>query len=59
MKNKTVVIRYEKDGTVRAVADSCHEMARILGITPQAVSHAIHRGSKLYKRIEVEENGEE
>jgi hypothetical protein len=34
-------------------------MARILGITPQAVSHAIHRGSKLYKRIEVEENEDE
>lgn len=44
-----MVIRTEKDGeTIIAVGDSIHELARILNITPQAVSHGIHRGSRLY-----------
>lgn len=51
-----VIVRYEKDGeTVIAVGDNCHDLARILGITPQAVSHGIHRGSKLYHVIESAE----
>lgn len=49
-----MIIRYDKDGQVVAIADSCHEMARILGITPQAVSHGIYRGSKLYYRDDEE-----
>ena len=50
-----MIVRTEKDGeTVRAVGDNCHDLARILGITPQAVSHGIHRGSKLYHVIEDE-----
>lgn len=48
-----LIIRTEKDGeTVIAVGDNCHDLARILGITPQAVSHGIHRGSRLYHVIE-------
>lgn len=48
-----VIIRTEKDGeTVIAVGDNCHDLARILGITPQAVSHGIHRGSVLYHVVE-------
>ncbi len=51
-----MIVRTEKDGeTVIAVADNCHEMARILGITPQAVSHGLHRGSKLYHYIDDSE----
>ena len=51
-----LIVRYEKDGeTVIAVGDNCHDLARILGITPQAVSHGIYRGSKLYQVIEDEE----
>ncbi len=47
-----MVIKTEKDGeTVIAVGDTIHELARILGITPQAVSHGIHRGSRLYHVI--------
>lgn len=49
MGGEQMVIRTEKDGeTVIAVGDSIHELARILNITPQAVSHGIHRGSRLY-----------
>lgn len=48
-----MIIRTEKDGeTVIAVGDNCHDLARFLGITPQAVSHGIHRGSRLYHVIE-------
>lgn len=55
-----VIVRYEKDGeTVIAVGDNCHDLARILGITPQAVSHAIHRRSKRYRIIEEDEDYED
>lgn len=48
-----MIVRTEKDGeTVVAVGDNCHDLARILKITPQAVSHGIHRGSKLYHIVE-------
>lgn len=38
-----------------AVGDNFHDLARILGISYSAISHAIHRGSDLYKVVEVEE----
>ena len=44
-----MIVKTEKDGeTIVAVGDNCHDLARILGITPQAVSHGLHRGSRLY-----------
>ena len=55
-----MVIKTEKDGeTVIAVGDNYHDLARILGITPQAISHAIHRGSKIYHLIPDEEEDKE
>ena len=55
-----MIVRTERDGeTVVAVGDNCHDLARILGITPQAVSHGIHRGSRLYHVIKGEENDDE
>lgn len=54
---KRIIIRTEKDReTVVAVAESCHEMARMLGITPQAVSHGIHRKSRKWHVVEVNED---
>ena len=51
-----MIVRTEKDGeTVIAVGDNCHDLARMLGISASAVSHAIHRGSKLYHVIDDEE----
>lgn len=47
-----MIISYDKNGQVVAIGDNCHDLARILGITPQAVSHGIHRGSKLYAIVE-------
>ncbi len=37
-----------------AVGDNFHDLGRILGISASAVSHAVHRGSKIYKVIEIE-----
>lgn len=54
-----MIVRYDKDGQVIAVGDSCHDLARILKITPQAVSHGIHRGSKLYAVIKEPEEAED
>lgn len=54
-----MIVRTEKDGeTVVAVGDNCHDLARILGITPQAVSHGIHRGSRLYHLVNDDEDPE-
>ena len=56
-----MIVRTEKDGeTVVAVGDNCRDLARRLGITPQAVSHGIHRGSRLYhlRDESEEEDGE-
>ena len=39
-----------------AIGDSFHDLARILGISASAISHAVHRNSELYKIVEVEEN---
>ena len=54
-----LIVRYDKDGQVIAVGNSCHDLARILKITPQAVSHGIHRGSKLYAVIKETEEEQE
>jgi len=53
-----MIARYDKDGNIIAVGDNCHDLARILKITPQAVSHGIHRGSKLYAKIDESEEEE-
>ena len=54
-----MIIRTESDGeTVIAVGDNCHDLARILGITPQAVSHGIHRGSRLYHVVPDDDEGD-
>ena len=50
-----MIAKYDKAGNIVAVGDNCHDLARILGITPQAVSHGIHRGSKLNAVIDNEE----
>lgn len=49
-----MIAKYDKQGNIVAVGDNCHDLARILKITPQAVSHGIHRGSKLYAVITEE-----
>jgi hypothetical protein len=51
-----MIAKYDKEGNIIAVGDNCHDLARILGITPQAVSHGIHRGSKLYAVIDESED---
>lgn len=38
-----------------AVGDSFHDLARILGISASAISHAVHRNSELYKVVEIED----
>ena len=50
-----MIARYDKEGQIMAVGDNCHDLARQLGITASAVSHAIHRGSKYYAIIDDEE----
>ena len=54
-----MIAKYDKEGNIEAVGDNCHDLARILKITPSAVSHAIHRGSKLYVVIDDEEGEED
>ena len=39
-----------------AVGDSFDDLARVLGISASAVSHAVHRDSELYKVVEIEED---
>lgn len=54
-----MIVYTEKDGeTIITFGENCHDLARILGITPSAVSHGIHRGSKKYHVIEEEEEDE-
>lgn len=55
-----MIVRTEKDGeTVIAVGDNCHDLARMLGITASAISHAIKRGSNLYHVIDDEESDDD
>lgn len=58
-KGEAMIAKYDKEGNIEAVGDNCHDLARILKITPSAVSHAIHRGSKLYIVIDDEEGEED
>ena len=39
-----------------AVGDNFHDLAKVLGISASAVSHAVHRNSELYKVVNVEED---
>lgn len=50
-----MIAKYDKEGQIIGVGDNCHDLARQLGITASAVSHAIHRGSKYYAIIDDEE----
>lgn len=54
-----MIARYDKEGQTMAVGDNCHDLARQLGITASAVSHAIHRGSKYYAIIDDGEAADE
>lgn len=54
-----MIVRYDKKENVIAIGENCHDLARILGITPQAVSHGIHRKSKLYAVIDEGDEDEE
>lgn len=54
-----MIVRYDKNENVIAIGENCHDLARILGITPQAVSHGIHRKSKLYAVIDEGDEDEE
>lgn len=47
-----VYIYFDKDDHPIAEGRSAHDLARKLGITPQAVSHGIHRGSDRYMVME-------
>ena len=53
-----MIVRYDKEENVIAIGENCHDLARILGITPQAVSHGIHRKSKLYAVIDEGDENE-
>ena len=50
-----MIVRYDKSEHIIAIGDNCHDLARLLGITYQAVSHGLHRGSRLYMYIPDEE----
>lgn len=50
-----IFIYYDKDDHPIAEAGSAHELARKIGVTPGAVSHGIHRGSRRYMVMEDEE----
>lgn len=54
-----MIVRYDKNENVIAIGENCHDLARILGITPQAVSHGIHRKSKMYAVIDEGDEDEE
>lgn len=49
-----LIVYYDKDDHPIAEGTSAHDLAKKLGITPQAVSHGLHRGSKRYGVIEDE-----
>ena len=52
-----LVVKYSSKPPYRplAVGDIFHDLAKILGISASAISHAVHRNSELYKIVEVEE----
>lgn len=53
----TLVVKYSKEPPYlpEAVGDNFSDLGRILGITASSISHSIHRGSKQYRVIEIEE----
>lgn len=53
-----LVVRYSSTPPYlpMAVGDSFHDLAKVLGISASAISHAVHRNSELYKVVEVEED---
>lgn len=56
---RTLICRYGKEGQIIAVGDSMHDLARQLDISPQAVSHGVHRGSKSYALVEIDDEEED
>lgn len=50
-----IIIYFDEDDHPIAEGNSCHDLARKLGITPQAVSHGLHRGSKRYMEVDDDE----
>lgn len=51
-----LVVRYSSTPPYlpMAVGDSFHNLAKVLGISASAVSHAVHRDSELYKVVNIE-----
>lgn len=52
-----VFIYFDKNDHPIAEGKSAHDLARKLHITPQAVSHGIHRGSERYMIMEDDDGG--
>ena len=51
-----IIVYFDKDDHPIAEAESCHALAKKIGITPQAVSHGIHRGSERYMVMDLYES---
>lgn len=53
-----MIVKYSKEYPYlpEAVGDSCHDLGRLLGISASAVSHALHRGSKIYVMVPDDED---
>lgn len=51
-----LIVKYSKTYPYlpEAVGDNFHDLGRVLGISASAVSHAVHRESKIYKVVEIE-----
>ena len=47
---------YGKDGTLIAVADSIHDLAKMIGRDPSTISRGLITGSPLYGRVEEDED---
>lgn len=54
-----IFIYFDKDDHPIAEGSSAHDLARKIGVTPGAVSHGIHRGSRRYMVMEEEDNDSE
>lgn len=51
-----LVVKYSKEFPFlpEAVGDNFHDLARILGVTPSSISHAVHRNSEYVKVVNIE-----
>lgn len=51
-----LVVKYSKEFPYLpvGVGDNFHDLAKLLGITPSAVSRGVHKNSELYKVVNVE-----